>query len=238
MMHALKRVGLWGLFGLWAIALPALAQVTVLNQLPASPSGNFWISELNCGGHAAATADNFTLAERFAIHGIVFDGAFYLGTPTSPTVFTVYFHADSGGLPGAVLAQHDLVVTPMPRPGGVVQRYESALPTPLVLNPGTYWVEVIETGNDPDNCFGWQRGVLDGVGGIPGMAQASGQAPGSSWTALTPSPGDDLSAALALTGITAPNSATAVPSLSMLGLGLLAAMLVMAAATQFSGRKK
>lgn len=230
--------GLWRFFGLWLISSPALAQVTVLNQLPASPSGNFWISELNCGGHAAATADNFTLAERFAIHGIVFDGAFYLGTPTSPTAFTVYFHADSGGLPGAVLARHDLVVAPVARPGGVVQRYESALPSPLVLNPGTYWMEVIETGNDPDNCFGWQRGVLDGVGGIPGAAQASGEAPGSSWTALTPSPGDDLSAALALTGIPAPSDARAVPSLSPVGWAMLVAMLAIAAATQFSRRKK
>ena len=75
-----------------------------------------------------------------------------------------------------------------PDPTSGIYLYTLTLAQPLVLQPGTYWVEVYNTGGSEAVYFGWMVGWPDSTGlSAPGFAFAM-ETPGVAWdwTGLMP----------------------------------------------------
>ena len=152
----------------------------LLEQLPDQVTG--WFADV---GWPASEADNFALAEAQSIAQIQIWGAYWPDDIPYPDQFTVIFHADAGGLPGAVLYSESGVASTREQTGAIFLNlheylYTLTLADPVALGPGTYWVEVYNNGYF-SGYFTWETGSADTYGrGLPNKASAS-QTPGTGW---------------------------------------------------------
>lgn len=162
----------------------------IINQLPNQVNGYYSDASCDLGfciGPQQVMADNFVLPATESIAQIVLWGGYHPGdVPVDPDVFTVIFHEDDAGLPGAALYTETNVAYTRLQTGIVIfgvheWMYVLTLSEPVSIGPGTYWVEVYnDTGVGTDDFF-WETGNPDTLGnGIPGLAQAP-TAPGSGW---------------------------------------------------------
>jgi hypothetical protein len=162
----------------------AFAQV-VLNQ-PPDQINAFW-SDVD---GSESVAENFVVSSTVNVAQIRIWGIyFFTGTPPVTDNFTVIFHFDSSGLPGAAFSTQTNVPVTRQLTGGTFAGYAEyvytlTLTTPVNLIPGTYWVEIYgNTTGDGDNIynFGWETGTVDPTHGITGAAQ-SATVPGTGWS--------------------------------------------------------
>lgn len=139
-----------------------------------------------CPTGEQAIAENFSLATGGTISQLVFWTGYYPGDlPMANDSFTVKFHADNFGVPGAVVSSETNVDYSRVQTGVVIfgvheWMHTLTLGTPLPLAPGNYWVEIYNntTGNS-DNFF-WETGARDPVAGLTGSAWAT-TTPGVTW---------------------------------------------------------
>jgi hypothetical protein len=193
------------------------AQTVILNQVP-NQVGE-WGSD---PGDQQSLADNFIVSSTAKVTQIRIWGA-YGRTNTAPATdnFTVIFHADSAGLPGATISTQNNVPVVRQATGGTVVGfteyvYTLTLATPVIFTPGTYWVEIYnETASVTDN-FGWETGTVDPTNGIPNSA-FSLTVPGSSWQPIGAAAPIDL--AIEITKET-----VAVPTMNEWGMIIFAAL--------------
>ena len=208
----------WSVVFIVMFSSPALSQTTILTQspnhidsvrsdakslpLPLAPSGD-------------SVADNFILSSGQTIAQIRIWGVYAYGN-TAPAIdsFTVIIHSDAAGLPGAALSVQPNVPVTRQVTGGTVggnftEYVYTLTPNPVILTPGTYWVEIYnDTTGDPDSFF-WEFGVVDPIHGIPGAAVAL-TTPGINWQVLSI---DNARQDLAIEITTQPPT-TAVPTIT------------------------
>jgi hypothetical protein len=183
---------LLGLLPAAAVAQAPDRQV-LLEQLPTN-LGNLILMANPCGGWTACTAaDDFVLPQAHTVAAIQL-WAIYPQVSLSGD-WTVVFHEDTNGLPGAqigvaqsgltaVQASTDLVYQPDPAyEPAPIYLTTLALSTPVSLDAGIYWIEIFNAGQN--TLFGWTQGSVDASGsGRDGLAYAS-EAPGFTWTQYT-----------------------------------------------------
>jgi hypothetical protein len=104
-------------------------------------------------------ADDFVVpaGQTWAVQSIVADGKYFVGTGPA-TDWNVFFYADNAGFPGAQVYN----TTHQP-----VQQHNTTftvnLPTPAMLSPGTYWVEIQANTRNVGQEWGWaNRTVTSG----------------------------------------------------------------------------
>ena len=157
----------------------------ILNQ-PLGMSPTLAVTSAN---GAFSVADDFTLTEskiitEVELYNIYFD--FNTGGPI-PAVddFTVIFHEDAGGLPGAAISTEGGLATTRVDTGqdfvGLDIYKHTFSITPVALGPGTYWIEIFDTFPEPTFSL-WVEGEPDPVVGGPDNVQGAGT-PGSGWAA-------------------------------------------------------
>ncbi len=160
----------------------------IIDQAPNQSNGIF--SDSNCDGcdnPQQVLAENFTLSVDATITSIVMWGGYFPGnTPASPDVFTVIIHQDSSGLPGTTLSTENNVPYTRVQTGVVLFGVDEwmhtlTLANPVILTPGSYWIEIYnDTGTGTDDYF-WEVSNADTIGnGIIGSGYAF-EAPGVSW---------------------------------------------------------
>ncbi|MFH0981710.1 MAG: M4 family metallopeptidase, partial [Planctomycetota bacterium] len=162
---------------------PGAHQVRFLQQPPNHSSGN--PSDLDNGGlGVTAIADNFLLLRRETIQSVGLWGGYHGGSPAPPDDFTVIFHEEAGGLPGpAVATRPDVPSTRVPTGGTFLPskiaewQFFLTFEAPVVLEPGSYFVEVLNDTTGSPDTFIWERAT---VGDLQGAAFAY-EAPGVSW---------------------------------------------------------
>jgi len=217
------------------VAASLRAQITVLDQPPltglagtsgAPPSR---VSDSLCGATnqaqtTRAIAEDFVVASAVDVSAAEWIGDYRrLSGPTGPTAFTLVFHEDAAGTPGATVASFSALPARTLLFSGFVfgQPFSAywfeATFSPIHFEPGAYWLEIFETDATIAECFEWSTGVLDAVRGRDGEAFSS-SAPGSMWS---PNLRTDALDNRALVLVAAPAS-VAVPTLAEWGLGLLA----------------
>lgn len=248
------RAATYLVVGLSAGALglrPARAQVTVLDQQAFSglvaidgpaPSR---VSDSQCGSANAPTArviaDDFGVAAAVDVTSISWLGSYRrLSAPADPTAFTLIFHGDAGGAPGAtiatlsVLPTQTLLSSGLDLSGQPLSGYSFLVSiAPIHFEPGTYWVEIFETDSTIPECFEWSPGLQDVARGRDGDA-FSPTAPGSAWTVnLRADPLDNR--ALVLQGSL---PALEIPTLGEWGMGLLVAILAIVGALTLRRRSR
>jgi hypothetical protein len=169
-------------------AVAVHAQIVVLNQPP--NQGGWRQSD---PGTPQSVADNFILTTTTTITQIRIWGFYHMSPVPSPTDnFTVIFHNDSAGLPGAVITTQNNVPVICATTGvtigpGIEYVFRLFL-SPVVLDPGTYWVEIYNaTAPGPADDFGWETGTVDPTNGIIGSAWSL-TAPGVTWFPEAPEP--------------------------------------------------
>jgi hypothetical protein len=188
----------------------AFAQ-TILNQPP--NQGNAYGDDP--GLPTQVMADNFILSSTATVRQIKIWGI-YFGTNTPGTDnFTVIFHADSGGLPGAVISNQGNVpvtrqLTGVTNVGGSYTEYQYTLTlaAPITLTPGTYWVEIYNDVTGSPDQFYWETGTVDPTNGIAGVAVAH-TVPGSGWAPII----DDTDLAIEIS-----TAAASVPTMNEWGM--------------------
>ena len=158
----------------------------LLDQQPNAVNGIF--SDVGCDlcGGPQVIADNFQFAEPVTINEIVFWTGYYpTDVPIDPDTIRVIFHADSAGLPGAVVYDEYPVSYTRFQTGVVLfgvheWQHTLTLAEPVTLDPGMYWLEIYnDTGFGTDDFF-WETGNLDPNVGVADAAWAL-EAPGQSW---------------------------------------------------------
>lgn len=158
----------------------AFAQTVILNQAP-----DHYIAYISDPDFSQSVAENFIVSSTGNVTQIKIWGC-YVSSNLVPATdsFTVIFHADSSGSPGAAISTQNNVPVVRQATGGFVAfgyseyLYTLTLATPVNLTPGTYWVEIYN--NSTGDFFAWESGTLDPANGISGFA-GSDTVPGSSW---------------------------------------------------------
>jgi Zn-dependent metalloprotease len=153
-------------------------------QPPNHSSGN--PSDLdNSGMGVTALADNVIFLRPQALEVLRLWGGYYRYSLAPPDRFTVRVHADNGGLPGPVLAARGEVPSTRIQTGQTFLSthldeyvYTLTLAPPILLDPGTYFIEVLNNTTGSTDTFIWQRAT---VGPIVGAAYAY-EAPGVTWS--------------------------------------------------------
>ena len=181
-------------FPLFLIMLLGLTacETRILNQPP--NQSNSYPSD---PGFPQSMAEDFVLNSTVTITRLTVWGIYLgAGTPTPSTDnFTVIFHADSSGLPGAPISVQNNVPIFSLATGQTVGTsaeyiFFLTLATPVTLTPGKYWVEIYnDTTADTENIFAWETGTLDPIFGISNCAFSS-IVPGNNWSAPAAGPID------------------------------------------------
>lgn len=161
----------------------AFADTVILNQAPSHFSA--YPSDVDV---PQSVAENFVVSSTVKITQIRIWGN-YEPTKTAPATdnFTVIFHTDAAGLPGAAISTQNNVPVSRQLTGGVIITdpeyvYTLTLITPVTLSPGTYWVEIYNnTTTDTDDNFLWEDGNVDPTHGIAGHAVDNVNVPGTNW---------------------------------------------------------
>ena len=163
------------------------AGAVVLEQ----PRNDDWdyYSDASCdtseAGCPNVVAENFSVPSTGAsISEIVIWGGWYPTGTRESDDWTVIFHADAAGLPGAaVYTQANFTASSIQDIGEIfgVGYYEVTLGLTgdVDLSPGAHWVEIFHDSGDGDFWF-WVTGNMDPENGLPGFAEAP-EAPGVSW---------------------------------------------------------
>jgi len=151
-------------------------------------------------------ADNFVVGPApIQIDEVVVWAAYIFGNVPGVDNFHVRFLFDSAGLPGPDAAPQEVMV-PAARadtgidledgPGGIsvdIYEFTLSLESPVLLSPGTYWIEVYNDVTNTRDVFCWIDGDPDPTNGLLGTASA-GEAPGVNWIFAF---GDDRAVGLA-----------------------------------------
>jgi hypothetical protein len=164
----------------------AFADTVILNQAPSHFSA--YPSDVDV---PQSVAENFSVSSTVNIIKIRIWGN-YESAETAPATdnFTVIFHADAAGLPGAAISTQNNVPVSRQLTGGTIITspeyvYTLTLVTPVTLSPGTYWVEIYnDTTVDTDDNFYWEDGNPDPTHGIAGFAWDNANAPGTNWSGV------------------------------------------------------
>ena len=173
-----------------------------------------------------AEGEGFVLTEETMINEIRFWGGYFAGnTPINPDDFTVIFHEDAAGLPGANAAppESGLAAACRMATGASIGAsdeyvYLLQLTSPVTLGAGTYWLEIFNnTTANPNNVFGWESGAEDPVSGVASHVFAA-ETPGVNWILS----GSGVSFALQLCSVDAPvepaSPTIEIPTLGQFGL--------------------
>jgi hypothetical protein len=135
---------------------------------------------------AYSMAENFSLTEPRTINTLVIWGLYVPNSGDSVTdAFTVSVLEDDRGLPGAVISSESSVVFSRTKTGAILFGYDEwtysmALANPVMLSPGTYFIEVFnDTAGSPATFF-WETGSLDAEHGGVGAVGAP-EVPGVNW---------------------------------------------------------
>lgn len=145
------------------IAAQAWADVIVLQPFDATRGGAF----SNLDPQHQQIAGNFSLSQATAVGSFSWFGRYNaILSLTNPVAFSVRFFADAGGVPSVLpLAVFDVMVDALDTglTFGGIPWFSYSIPLALTLNPGTYWVSVVES--DPRNLIEWRWGAsgTDGV---------------------------------------------------------------------------
>ncbi|MFT5052824.1 MAG: hypothetical protein ACI8QZ_004262 [Chlamydiales bacterium] len=153
-----------------------------------------YFSDVNpYNGYELVSADDFAFNERTEISEIRVKGAYgNFNTPSVPDDFTVIIHSDLAGLPGPTIYAESGVGVVRSETGAhvafVFTEYEYVLTpsTTIVLDAGTYWLEVYNDTTGDDDSWAWITATVD-PNGTQGHAMAV-EAPGVTWGNST----DDL----------------------------------------------
>jgi RTX calcium-binding nonapeptide repeat (4 copies) len=157
-----RRTGLLGCVAVATALLPASASADVLHDQfdnPGSLSTN--ASDPPGAGNAAEVADDFTVpaGQIWTVDGIDLSG-FNAGITTS---IDLAVYADSGGLPGAVIASR-----PATTPTGTDPNWSVPLNPAAELTSGTYWIGVQVNVNAPS--WAWRNRTVQS--GFPAVFRA------------------------------------------------------------------
>jgi len=152
-------------------------------QPPNHSSGN--PSDLDNGGlGVTAMADNFILLRPKTIEFVRLWGGYYPSSHPGVDKFAILIHEGGGGTPGPVVASRSDLPATRVATGGTflaagIAEYELTfvLDNPIVLPPGTYFVEILNDTTGNTDTFIWQRGTVGHILGAFGSLQA----PGQSW---------------------------------------------------------
>ena len=204
----------------------------IFNQPPNQSNGIFSDADCgNCGTGAQALAEDFILATEETISEItIFAGYFPDDQIPNPLDdWTITFHSDVAGLPGAVVSAAQTVsptgtVTGVSLFGASEIQLDFTLPTAVTLSPGTYWIEMTSNSVGNSDSIFWEAGDLDPVAGRFNAVFAT-EVPGASWLPLNPT--DDL--AITMCGPLPLPESQPVPAFSKTGLIIMALMLVLLA---------
>ena len=162
--------------------------LTLLNQPPNQSNGIFSDGDCgSCGQGMQVVAADFVLAADTTVSQLVIWGGYFPGNmiPNPADPFTVIFHQDTGGLPGAAVSTEAGIAPSSVTQTGVVlfgvNEVEYVLDlTPVALTAGTYWVEIFVNSVGNADSFFWEIGDLDAANGRDGTAFAF-EVPGTTW---------------------------------------------------------
>ncbi|MGE5233211.1 MAG: IPTL-CTERM sorting domain-containing protein [Acidobacteriota bacterium] len=225
---------------LLAPAVPVLAQVTLIDQLPSplpSAAGGLFsqTADSDCTfgtpNRALTAADDFVITQAVSVNQVEFLGNYPLDTaPSDPESFAVRFLTNNGSnLPGTLVAQPAITISQTPLfTGSGSSGYDFVASfAPVQLNPGTYWVEIFETDSSTTTCQSWILGPLDATNGRNGYAVDLANAPGTNWSLQSIIPAQQNNLAVKITG--QPAAIAAIPTLGPWGLAALSVLLGIAA---------
>jgi hypothetical protein len=193
---------------LCGVVPPAHAAPILAQPLQPALQGEF----SNLGALNQQIADDFQLAAQTTLDSITWFGHYFQDTPVAnPVNFSLRVFADDAGKP-AVLPLHTVNVAVNAVPTGLtfgtIPWFSYSTPLAIVLNPGLYWISVLESDPATPAIAGsqWMWGDSTTAG-----QRASRLGDGVAWTADL-----DIDKAFTLTG-------TPVPEPSTLALSLLGA---------------
>lgn len=230
------------LFAILMLPLSCLAQVVVIDQIPTARSTGSAISDSNCVSAPTLPTSSIAFADDFritlpstpgvtgvAIQSVQFQGKYYDAPAASnPTSFLIRIHSDSAGFPGAVISTPALVVTQDLDPAsanGVYYYNFTATFTPVALQAGIYWLELVETDNASQGCFNWVTGSEDTTRGRDGLATDPDFTGPMTWSLQqSPLENDNLSIRINGNYIYA-EAVNSVPTLSSLAILLLSGLI-------------
>jgi hypothetical protein len=185
---------------------PAAQGAPILTQ-PLNPTVEGEFS--NLGLTNQQIADNFQLAAQTLLDSFSWFGHYFADTAVAnPVDFSIRVFADDVGKP-AVLPLQTINVSVNAVPTGLtfgtIPWFAYSTPLAVVLNPGLYWISVLETDPATPTIGGsqwmWGDSTTDGL-------RASRSGDGVAWTANL-----DLDKAFSLTGTPVPEPSTLMMSL-------------------------
>ncbi len=158
----------------------------VLVSQPPNHSSSY-PSDLDPWSGVTAVADNFILLRPQTVESVRLWGGYYPNNQPIPVDrFTVRFHEDAAGLPGAVLAERAEVVASRVKTGVTFTprdidewEYTLVFDEGVSLSAGTYFVEILNDTTGSPETFAWERALRGHILGVAGAFQA----PGVSWIA-------------------------------------------------------
>ncbi|MBK1880772.1 hypothetical protein JIN85_00010 [Luteolibacter pohnpeiensis] len=119
-------------------------------------------SATNGSSPAQTAASLFVLDTADSIQAISFEGFYYpYGVPPSKDVFQIAFFENGNGIPGEqigeILGASSLTrtYTGLSTSEGAIFHFELDLSTAVDLEPGTYWIALIDTSTYEDASFFW-----------------------------------------------------------------------------------
>jgi len=188
---SLNDYGEANVFGKHNINVP-LTPVVFLNQAPNGVNGLFADSDCQlCPSLQQTVADNFAATISTATTGItelvIWGGYYPEDIPNTLDDFTIIFHADNAGQPGAVITTLTGLQAASRVQTGVIlfgtheYLFTFDLSTTPVMLPstGTYWIELFNNSVESGNFY-WETGNLDVTYGVMGSAWYT-TTPGTAW---------------------------------------------------------
>ncbi len=156
----------------------------LLDQAPNQSNG--WYSD-SIGPYSVA--DNFVITSPAIVDEIILWGGYHPdNVPLAVDSFTVIIHEDTAGLPGTAVYSHAGIAAAERTDTGInlfgvdEYRFTLALPAPVTLSPGIYWVEIFNNTSlsSSNSNFFWETGNPDPTHGLNSGAHAN-ETPGSNW---------------------------------------------------------
>ncbi len=130
-------------------ALLVQAQVTFYTQGGTLAALGHFASYNGSGGFIAHTYDSFDVpaGERWSIEDLTFSGVLAVTESTPSASYQVIIRADSpSNIPGSIQCNYGSVATASANLTGRRYTHSLTLPTPCVVDEGTYWIAIISNG--------------------------------------------------------------------------------------------